>query len=122
MEAQERGGFEDDGGTDQPARADEQRAHAGDHAISEVEVGGTSAGAIENQQLVFDQDGLGHHRTRAARTREPGDGRQRMEKQDDQVAHATIVTSSRNPRNAKELGIRQAHALHLDVPALRHQL
>jgi hypothetical protein len=28
MEAQERGGFQDDGGTDQPARAHEQRAHA----------------------------------------------------------------------------------------------
>ena len=49
MEAQERGGFQDDGGTDQPARADEQRAQAGDEAIREAEVGGPFAGAIENQ-------------------------------------------------------------------------
>src|ERR1700730_4665686 len=34
--AQERGGFLDDGGTDQPARADEQHAHAGDEADSEA--------------------------------------------------------------------------------------
>ena len=93
MEAQQRGGFEDDGGTNQPARAHEQRAHAGHDAISEAEVGGTSAGAIENQQLVLDQDGLGHERTRAARTGEPGDGCQEMEKQDNQVAHAVIVNS-----------------------------
>ena len=56
MEAQERGGFQDDGGTDQPARAHEERARTGDHAISEAEVGGTSPGAIENQQLLFESD------------------------------------------------------------------
>src|SRR5712692_3565635 len=103
MEAQERGGFQDDGGTDQPARAHEQRTHAGDHPISETEVGGTSPGAIENEQLLLDEYGLGHHGTRPARTGEPGDGRQEVKNQDDQVAHSTIVTSWRNPRNAKEL-------------------
>jgi NAD(P)-dependent dehydrogenase (short-subunit alcohol dehydrogenase family) len=45
----ERGRSQDDGGTDQPARADEQRAQAGDEAIREAEVGGPFAGAIENQ-------------------------------------------------------------------------
>ena len=108
MEAQERGGFQDDRDTDQPARAHEQRTHAGDHAISEAEVGGTSPGAIEDQQLLLDEHGLGHDGTRAARPGEPGEGRQQMQKQDGQVAHGTIVTSSRNPRNAKELGIRHA--------------
>ena len=49
MEAQERGGFQDDGGTAQPARAHEQRAYAGDEAISEAEVGGTFPRAIEDQ-------------------------------------------------------------------------
>ena len=59
---------------------------------------GASSGAIENQQLVLDPDGFGHHRTCAARTGEPEDGRRQMEKQDDQVAHAAIPTSSKNPR------------------------
>ena len=93
MQSQERGGSEDDGGANQPARAHDHRAHAGHGAISEAKVGGTSAGAIENQQLVLDQDGLGHHRTRAARTGEPGDGRQEMEKECNQVAHAVIVSN-----------------------------
>jgi hypothetical protein len=34
---------------------DEERAHAGDHAISKAEVWGTSPGAIENQQLLLDE-------------------------------------------------------------------
>jgi hypothetical protein len=87
MEAQERGGFQDDGGTDQPARAHEQRTHAGDHPISETEVGGTPPGAIEHQQLLLDEDGLGHHGPRPARTGEPGECRQKMQKQDDQITH-----------------------------------
>jgi hypothetical protein len=33
-----------------------------------------------------------------------------MEKQDGQIAHGPIVTSWRNPRNAKEWGIRHAQA------------
>ena len=93
MESQERGGSEDDGGANQPAGAHDQRAHAGHDAISEAEVGAASAGAIENQQLVLDQDGLCHHRTGAARTGEPGDGRQEMEQQDNHVAHAVIVNN-----------------------------
>ena len=82
MEAQERGGFQDDGGTDQPARAHQDRTYAGDHTVSEAEIGGTSPGAIENQQLLLEEDGLGHHGPHAARTGEPGDPRQHMEKQD----------------------------------------
>src|SRR5712692_6185325 len=109
MEAQERGGFQADGGTDQPARAYEQRTHAGDHPISQTEVWGTSPGAIENQQLLLDEYGLGHYGTRPTRTGEPGDSRQEVDNEDSQVAHRTIVTSERNPGNAKKLGIRHAH-------------
>src|SRR5258708_1743777 len=76
----------------------EQRTDTGDYSISETEVGGTSPGAIENEQLLLDEYGLGHHGTRPAGTGEPGDGRQEVKDQHDQVAHCTIVTSWRNPR------------------------
>ena len=46
----------------------------------------------------------------AARTGEPGDGRQDAKNQDGQIAHGPIVTRLRNPRNATELGIRHAQA------------
>jgi hypothetical protein len=38
---------------------------------------------IEDQQVFLDEQGLGHHGTRAAGTGEPGDRRQEVEKQDD---------------------------------------
>jgi hypothetical protein len=87
MEAQERRGLEDDAGTNQPPRTHEERADAGDETISEAEIRSTSPRAIQNQQLVLDEDGLGHHRPRAAWTREPGERRHKVEHQDDQIAH-----------------------------------
>ncbi len=63
---------------------------------------------VENQQLLLDEDGLGHHGTRTAGTGDPDDSRQQMEKQDGEIAHGPIVTSWPNPGNAKEMGIRHA--------------
>src|SRR6266852_6108217 len=77
----------------------EEGTHAGDHAIGGAEVGRTFPGAIEDQQLLLDENGFGYDSTHAAGTGESGDGRQQMEKQDGQIAHGTILTSSRNPRN-----------------------
>jgi hypothetical protein len=76
MEAQERGGFQDNCRTDQAPRAHEERTHTGNDAISKAEVRGTFPGPIEDQQLLLDEQGLGHDRARAAGTGEPGDGRQ----------------------------------------------
>jgi hypothetical protein len=72
MDPQERCGFQDDGDTDQPPLAHEQRTRAGDHPISEAEVRRTSPGAIEDQELLLDEYGLSHDGTRAARPGEPG--------------------------------------------------
>jgi len=110
MEAQERGGLQDDRGTDQPARAHEERTRASNNAISQTEVGATFPGPIEDQQRLLDEQGLGHHRARAAGTGEPGDCRHEMEKQDGQIAHGASVTSLRNPRNAQGSAIRHAQA------------
>jgi hypothetical protein len=42
--------------------------------------GGMSPEAIEDQQLLLDEHGLGHHFTRAARPVEPDDSRQEVQK------------------------------------------
>jgi hypothetical protein len=47
--------------------------------------------------LLRDENGLGHHGSGAAKAGVPGDRRQRMEKQDGQIAHRPILTSWRNP-------------------------
>ena len=49
MKAQQRGGFEHNRGTNQPARAHEERAQAGDHAIRGTETGRTFSRTIEDQ-------------------------------------------------------------------------
>ena len=64
----------------------------------------TSPGAIENQQLLLDEYGLGHHGTRPARTCEPGKGRQEVENQDGQVAHGIMLTSQRNRKKCEQIG------------------
>jgi hypothetical protein len=87
MEAQERRGLEDDAGTNQPPRTHEERADAGDEAISEVKIGSTPPRAIQNQQLVFEEDGFRNHRPRAAWTGDAGDSRHEVEQEDNQIAH-----------------------------------
>ena len=51
MKAQQCRGFEDDRGTDQPARAHEDSTEAGDRAIRGAKIGRPSSGPIEDQQL-----------------------------------------------------------------------
>ena len=61
MQVQERGGFEDDRGTDHPGRSHEKRTEADNHAIRHAEIGGPFSGSIEDQQLVLDEDGFSNH-------------------------------------------------------------
>jgi hypothetical protein len=49
MKAEERGGLEDDRGTDQPAGAHEKRTQSDDCAIGEAEVGGPFSRSIQDQ-------------------------------------------------------------------------
>jgi hypothetical protein len=74
-------------------------------------LGGTSPRAIEDQELLLDEYGLSHDGTCAARPDEPDEGRHEVQRQDGQVAHDTMLTSERNPRNAREFGIRHAQDL-----------
>ena len=46
---------------DRTSRPHEERTHAVDDGISEVEVGRTFPGPVEDQQLSLDEQGLGHH-------------------------------------------------------------
>jgi hypothetical protein len=59
MQAQQRGRFEDNRGTDQSARADEGRTQTGDHTIRRTEIGRPFSKTIEDQQLVLDEHGFG---------------------------------------------------------------
>jgi len=78
MHAQHRGRFENNRGTNQPTREDEDGTQAGDQAISGTKIGRPFSPPIEDKQLVLDEHGFGHHGTGAAGTGESDDCRQQM--------------------------------------------
>jgi hypothetical protein len=82
-----------DGRTDPPGRPYKQSAPAGDEPIREAEVGSAVAGAIEDQQLMFDEEGLGKYGTDAARTRQSGEGGDEMDEKDHEIAHFRILAT-----------------------------
>jgi len=82
VEAQESRRFQNDGRTDQPGRPHKQSAPTGDDTIREAEIGSTLARAIEDQQLVFDEDGFGTYGADAAATCKSDDGRDETDEKD----------------------------------------
>ena len=56
-------------------------------------------GTIEDQELLLDKNGLGDHRTDAARTPESGKSSEDMDEKDDEIAHPSILSRTANPRN-----------------------
>ena len=84
-----------DGRTDQPGRPHEQGAPAGDEAIRKAEIGSALTRAIEDQQLMFDKDGLGNYGADAARTRKSGDGHEEMDEKNHEITHFRMVARNR---------------------------
>ena len=50
---------------------------------------------MEDQQLMFEQDGLGNNGADTARTRKSGEGRDEMDEKDHDIAHFHILTTKR---------------------------
>ena len=71
--------LQSDGQTEQPGRPHKQSAPTGDDAIRQAKIGSALARAIEDQQLMFDENGLGNYGTDAAGARKSGDGREEMD-------------------------------------------
>ena len=80
-------GLQNDGGTEDACRAHEKGEQAGGKAIRDAQVGSTLAPAIEDEQLMPDQRGLGNHGTESPRPGESQHGDNHMNEQDDEVAH-----------------------------------
>jgi len=81
--------------TDKPGRPHKQSTPTGHEAIREAKLGSAMARAIEDQQLMFDENGLGNYGTDSARTRQSGDGGEEMDEKDQEIAHCRIVARNR---------------------------
>jgi hypothetical protein len=72
MEAEEGGGFEDHGSTEKPTRAEKAGPEPEEETVKRTEVGGSSAGSLQHQELVFEKQVLGKDCPSAAALKEPG--------------------------------------------------
>jgi len=62
-------------------------------------MGGPLPRTIADQELLLDKNGLGDHRTDAARTPESGKRSEDMDEKDDEIAHLSILARTANLRN-----------------------
>jgi len=92
MKIQQRRWFECNRRLQETVRPDPQRAQAGDQSVPYAQIGRTSAGAIHDQQLMFDENRFRNHRPQTSRLGDPENGRNEMEQKNDQIAHARMVT------------------------------
>ena len=77
-----------------------RRAHKPATRRSEVRrFGDRLPRTIEDQELLLDENGLGDHRTDAARTQESGKSSDGMNEKDDELAHLSILARTANPRD-----------------------
>jgi hypothetical protein len=83
--------LQNDGRTEQPGRPHKESAPTGDDAIGKAEIRSALARAMEDQQLMFNQDGLGNYGTEAARPRQSGDSRVEVDEKDHEIAHFRMV-------------------------------
>ena len=64
--------------------------------------------SIEDQELLFDENGLSDDRTDSARTHEPGERSDDMNEKDDEIAHLSILARTAIPQ---ELWVNQQFAI-----------
>ena len=86
-----------DGRADPPGGPHKQGAPTGKEAIRKAEVGSAVAGTIENQQLMFDEEGFGHYGTSAAGACQSDEGGDDMDEKDNEIAHVRMVATSSKP-------------------------
>jgi hypothetical protein len=55
--------------------------------IGKAQIGRPVPRTIEDQELLLNQNGLGDHRTEAARPQEPGNRNHDVDEKDDEIAH-----------------------------------
>ena len=77
----------------------EQCTHAGEDPIRRAEIRRPVPRAIQNEQLLLDQDRFSHDRPQAAGAHQPGQGGDQVHQQDDRVAHRNILATT--PRITK---------------------
>jgi len=88
VEMQQSGRLQNDGGTNNRCRAQEQGAQAGDDPIRGTQVGSTLAPAIKDDQLMPDYHRFGDNGTESTRPRRSGQSDHQTNEYDSELAHS----------------------------------
>ena len=83
MEVQDRRRFQHDRRADHAGRTHEERTHTGEDPIRRSEVRRTLTGAIQDQELLLDQERLGDHGASTAGAHQPSQCGDQVNQQDD---------------------------------------
>ena len=79
--------LERDRQTAMPLLPNPKRTESSDQAIHDAEIWRTAARAIEDQQLMFGENGFRDHGAHAAWLNEPQDRGHQMDKEENQITH-----------------------------------
>ena len=103
MKSEQRGGLEDHSGPADPVRAQKQCPESEQNALQRAEIGRSAPGPIENQELLLEQEALGHYGPSTTGLNDSGQCGQPMCKEQQQVLHggtdcARLPSTARHPK------------------------
>jgi hypothetical protein len=87
VKTQEGRRLEHDGGAEKTCLANEEYAYTGDDPVSGAKVRRSFAATVQDEQLVPDEHRLGNHAPEPSGLREPDQGDDRMQQEDQEIAH-----------------------------------
>jgi hypothetical protein len=99
MKMQQSRGLQDDGGPQNARRPHHESAQTGDDAIGRPKIGSPLPTAIQNQDLMSQQHGLGNHRPEATGLTNADNSDDRMQKKSENVAHLQDRIKLKKPQN-----------------------
>src|SRR5262245_7543624 len=94
METKQRGRPQSDGRAKKAGPANEKSTQTSQDTISGAQVGSALTAAIEDEQLMLDQNRLGDDGTKTPRTRQPSNCHDQMKEKDSNFAHPGILSKS----------------------------
>src|SRR5437868_4791418 len=81
--------------TTTPLRPNQKRTESSNQAIQDAEIRRTPPRAIENQQLMFDENGFSDHGAHAAWLNDTQDRGHDMDEEENQIAHTRFYRRSK---------------------------
>src|SRR5438128_424176 len=97
-EIQQRRWLKRDGHSAKPTRLNPKRTESGDQRVQDPESGCASARTVQDQQLMFAQNGLRHDSAHTSGPDQP-ENRDEMDNENNQIAYEQWYTAAVNQRN-----------------------